>query len=65
MLLNEHWQNQVGDFTFDSDRFPVTTNITIDIIHRRGFRIALTLQPFIATESRNFAAAVEEGLLVS
>ncbi|XP_073978465.1 myogenesis-regulating glycosidase isoform X2 [Rhodnius prolixus] len=64
VLLNEHWQNQVGDFTFDSDRFPVTTNITIDIIHRRGFRIALTLQPFIATESRNFAAAVEEGLLV-
>lgn len=47
----------------DHERFP-TMNETIDIIHRRGFKIALTVQPFIATESSNFAAAVQNGLLV-
>ena len=63
MLLNEHWQVHVGDFTLDKERFP-TMEETIDIIHRRGFRIALTVQPFIGTESKNFALAVKAGFLV-
>ncbi|XP_054285372.1 myogenesis-regulating glycosidase isoform X2 [Macrosteles quadrilineatus] len=64
VLLNEFWQGEVGDFTVDRDRFP-TMQKTIEIIHRRGFRIALTVQPFIGTESKNFAAAVKNGLLVT
>lgn len=54
----------MGDFTLDQKRFP-TMKETINIIHRRGFRIVVTIQPFISTESRNFAAAVREGILVS
>ncbi|XP_014249264.1 myogenesis-regulating glycosidase isoform X3 [Cimex lectularius] len=64
VLLNEHWQVHVGDLTLDKERFP-TMEETIDIIHRRGFRIALTIQPFISTESKNFAVAVEKGLLIT
>lgn len=63
-MLNEFWQAEVGDFTFDEQRF-ATIKDTIDIIHRRGFRIILTIQPFIGTESVNFAEAVREDLLVS
>lgn len=64
MLLNEFWQAEVGDFSIDVERFP-TMGTTIDIIHRRGFRIVLTIQPFIGTESKNFGPAVKESLLVS
>jgi len=64
VLLNEFWQAEVGDFTVDTKRFP-TMEKTIQIIHRRGFRIALTVQPFISTESANFATAVRDGLLVT
>lgn len=64
MLLNEFWQAEMGDFTLDQKRFP-TMKETINIIHRRGFRIVVTIQPFISTESSNFAAAVREGILVS
>ncbi|XP_075219236.1 myogenesis-regulating glycosidase isoform X2 [Lycorma delicatula] len=64
VLLNEFWQSEVGDFTVDEERFPTMAK-TIDVIHRRGFRIALSIQPYICTESSNFASAVKEGLLVT
>lgn len=64
VLLNEFWQTEVGDLTVDEERFP-TMEKTIDIFHRRGFRIALSIQPYISTESSNFATAVRQGLLVT
>lgn len=64
VLLNEFWQAEVGDFSIDIERFP-TMEKTIDIIHRRGFRIVLTIQPFIGTESKNFGPAAKQSLLVT
>ncbi|PSN44064.1 hypothetical protein C0J52_15921 [Blattella germanica] len=64
VLLSEAWQPQVGDFDLDPVRFS-TMDETINIIHRRGFRIVLTIQPFLSTESTNFAEAVKKRLLVS
>ncbi|KAL1509393.1 hypothetical protein ABEB36_004142 [Hypothenemus hampei] len=63
VLLNEFWQNQVGDFEVDTERFP-TLHETIEVLSRRGFRVVFTIQPFISTESINFAEAVEKRLLV-
>ncbi|XP_059479473.1 myogenesis-regulating glycosidase isoform X1 [Neocloeon triangulifer] len=64
VLLNEFWQSSAGDLVLDESRFP-TFKDTVDIIHRRGFRVVLTVQPFISTESNNFYEAVREGLLVN
>lgn len=64
VLLNEFWQEHIGDFTVDENRFP-TFQETIEIMHRRGFRIVFTIQPFISTESKNFAEAVKRRLLIS
>ncbi|PNF28508.1 hypothetical protein B7P43_G14787 [Cryptotermes secundus] len=64
VLLSEAWQPHVGDFVLDPFRFP-TMDETIDIIHRRGFRIVFTIQPFLSTESTNFAEAVQKHLLVN
>uniref|UniRef100_A0A1I8MWD4 Glycosyl hydrolase n=1 Tax=Musca domestica TaxID=7370 RepID=A0A1I8MWD4_MUSDO len=63
ILINEFWQANVGDFTVDQRRFP-TLNKTIDLLHRRGFKIVFTIQPFISTDSENFKEAVRKKLLI-
>ncbi|XP_072759476.1 uncharacterized protein [Anoplolepis gracilipes] len=64
VLLSEEWQPSPGDFVLDEDRFP-SMEETINIIHRRGFRIVFSIQPFISTESVNFKDAVANRLLIS
>ncbi|XP_057651254.1 myogenesis-regulating glycosidase [Diorhabda carinulata] len=64
ILFNEFWQNQIGDFELDEKRFTNFSNFMTKQ-SRRGFRVVFTIQPFISTESFNFAKAVEENLLIS
>lgn len=64
VLLSEEWQPSPGDFVLDEERFP-SMEETINIIHRRGFRIVFSIQPFISTESMNFKDAVASRLLIS
>lgn len=63
VLINEFWQKNIGDFKFDPERFP-TLEDTFNILRRRGFRISLSIQPFISTESENFLEAVDKKLLI-
>uniref|UniRef100_A0ABD2WU37 Myogenesis-regulating glycosidase n=1 Tax=Trichogramma kaykai TaxID=54128 RepID=A0ABD2WU37_9HYME len=63
VLLSEQWQPSSGDLALDEARFHSMRH-TIDVMHRRGFRIVFTLQPFVSTESSSFRQAVAEGLLV-
>ncbi|XP_037934529.1 myogenesis-regulating glycosidase isoform X2 [Teleopsis dalmanni] len=63
ILVNEFWQNNIGDLTVDSTRFPTLKN-TIDVLHRRGFKVVFTVQPFISTDSENFKEAVKNKLLI-
>jgi myogenesis-regulating glycosidase len=63
VLINEYWQKDIGDFVLDTKRFQTLEN-TVDILHRRGFRISLTIQPFISTESVSFSEAVNKHLLI-
>ncbi|XP_033207115.1 myogenesis-regulating glycosidase isoform X2 [Belonocnema kinseyi] len=64
VLLSDEWQPNPGDFVLDEKRFP-SMEETINIIHRRGFRIVFSIQPFISTESQNFQDAVTNRLLIS
>ncbi|XP_017773034.1 PREDICTED: uncharacterized family 31 glucosidase KIAA1161 isoform X2 [Nicrophorus vespilloides] len=64
VLINEFWQRHVGDFTVDKERF-ATFEKTLEIIRRRGFRVVFSIQPFISTESSNFARAVKKRILIS
>lgn len=63
VLLSEQWQRHVGDFEVDEERFTALDDI-INVLHRRGFRISLTIQPFISTESKTFAELVRKKLLI-
>uniref|UniRef100_A0A182YN94 Glycoside hydrolase family 31 N-terminal domain-containing protein n=1 Tax=Anopheles stephensi TaxID=30069 RepID=A0A182YN94_ANOST len=63
VLVNEFWQRTIGDFRLDAERFP-TLDETVNILHRRGFRVSFMIQPFISTESSNFREAVAKKLLI-
>lgn len=63
VLISEQWQRHVGDFEMDEERFSLLDEI-ITVLHRRGFRISLTIQPFVSTESKTFAELVNKKLLV-
>lgn len=63
VLINEQWQHFVGDFTMDEERFQAL-NDTINVLHRRGFRVSLTIQPYVSTESQNFIDLLSKKLLV-
>ncbi|KAH8266755.1 hypothetical protein KR026_005518 [Drosophila bipectinata] len=63
IVINEFWQENIGDFTVDKSRFP-TLKDTIAVLHRRGFKVVLTIQPFISTDSANFKDAVRRKLLI-
>ncbi|KAG5674189.1 hypothetical protein PVAND_004171 [Polypedilum vanderplanki] len=63
VLVSEQWQKHVGDFEVDEENFNSLADI-IDVLHRRGFKISLTIQPFISTESKTFAELVEKKLLI-
>lgn len=64
VLINEFWQNEIGDFTVDPSRFELL-NTTIDKLHRRGFKVAFTIQPYVSTESDNFPDCVQKRLLIT
>lgn len=63
VLINEQWQHFAGDYEMDEDRF-TALNDTINVLHRRGFRVSLTIQPFVSTESQNFVELLSRKLLV-
>jgi len=61
--LDESWQRTLGDLEFDPDRFP-TIEETVNITRRRGFKIAVTVQPYFSIGSTNYAKGVERGIWV-
>lgn len=63
VLISEQWQRNVGDYEVDDVHFKSLDDI-INVLHRRGFRISLTIQPFVSTESKSFAELVERKLLI-
>lgn len=63
ILVNEFWQKEIGDFTVDAERFQRFAE-TIKELHKLGFRIVLTVQPFISTDSVSFKEGVEKKLLI-
>lgn len=64
VLISEQWQHFAGDYEIDEERFKAL-NDTINVLHRRGFRISLTIQPFVSTESENFKELLRKNLLIS
>jgi alpha-glucosidase (family GH31 glycosyl hydrolase) len=61
--IDDRWQTQYGDLTFDPARFP-DPNRMVDELHRRGFAVTCWVMPFINPEAENFPLARERGFLL-
>lgn len=64
VLFDERWQKNVGDFVVDEQRSEEFAE-TVKILQRRGFKVALSVQPLISTQSAMFGEAVERQLLIT
>merc|ERR1712142_1276234 len=63
LLLDYHWQENMGDFSFNRNKFP-DLKMVQDTVRGAGLRLALTINPFVSVESRTFKEGVKEGLFV-
>lgn len=56
--LDDKWEKNYGDFTFDTAKFPHPKEM-VDQLHRKGFRVTLWTYPFVNVESPVFKAKQE------
>jgi len=61
--IDDKWEKNYGDFTFDPERFPDPKEL-VDEIHGMGYLVTLWVYPFINYESENFEYAKDRGYLV-
>jgi len=63
ILLDHHWQQNMGDFTFSRSHFSKLRQAQ-DAVREAGLKLALTISPFVSVDSPNFRQGVMEGLFV-
>ncbi|XP_055953812.1 myogenesis-regulating glycosidase-like [Argiope bruennichi] len=64
LLLDSRWQKQEGNLDFNDTNFPNPKEI-LKILHNKGFRVLLTIHPFVCLPTRIFEQASSERLFVS
>ena len=63
ILLPPSWQGRPGELTFDSKRFPDPDSM-VDILEKKGFRLALSIHPFVSVNAPAFSNGTQDGLWV-
>ncbi|KAK3864537.1 hypothetical protein Pcinc_029805 [Petrolisthes cinctipes] len=63
ILLPPSWQARPGDLVFDAEYFPDPIAM-VQKIKLQGFRLALTIHPFVSVETPYFNTGTQEGLWV-
>ena len=63
LLLDYHWQKNMGDFKFDENDFP-NVKETIKMVNETGLKLVLTVNPYVSTASDNFGLGVDQKLFV-
>ncbi|GFR12892.1 myogenesis-regulating glycosidase [Trichonephila clavata] len=64
LLLDSRWQSLEGSLDFNETNFPNPREI-LKILHNKGFRVLLTVHPYVCLPSRIFEQANADRLLVS
>ncbi|XP_076305243.1 myogenesis-regulating glycosidase-like [Tachypleus tridentatus] len=64
ILLHSNWQKHFGDFDFHSNYFGSPKEL-INILHRKGFKILLTVYPYLCLESPVFMVGLNQSYFIS
>ncbi|XP_063602141.1 myogenesis-regulating glycosidase-like isoform X2 [Penaeus indicus] len=63
VLLPPSWQSQPGDLVFDPKRFPDPA-VMARKIEEKGFKLALTIHPFVSVNAPTFEKGTLDGLWI-
>lgn len=64
LLIDTKWQEVEGDLTFNPHLFPNPTEI-LSILHNKGFKVLLSVHPYICLGASVFTNATEQNYFVS
>ena len=60
-IIDGGWQNNYGDWTFDTRRFP-DPKAMVDELHALGFKVMLWVVPYVASCGLKFISQIREDL---
>ena len=60
-IIDGGWQNNYGDWTFDTRRFP-DPKAMVDELHALGFKVMLWVVPYVACSGLKFISQIREDL---
>ena len=63
LLLDYHWQQHMGDFTFHRENFPQLSLLRHTVSWAKR-KLAITINPFVSVESEHFKEGVQRKLFV-
>lgn len=63
LVFDGEWEENYGDFVFDSVNFPSVDN-TLITLRNKGFRLLLTVSPYVSIKSPNFETALASGYFI-
>ncbi|MDR3694479.1 glycoside hydrolase family 31 protein [Mucilaginibacter sp.] len=63
LMIDDHWADYYGKFSFRKDRFPDPASM-IDQLHLLGFKVMLWVSPFISSDSEIFQTLNDKKLLL-
>jgi len=63
LLLDYHWQKNMGDLSFNKLNFPKIDQLK-SAARDGGLKLAITINPFVSVESKEFKYGVKEKLFV-
>ena len=63
LLLDYHWQQNMGDFSFNKNNFPSLSQIK-SAVKVAGLKLVITINPFVSVESKHFKDCVKNKLFV-
>ena len=63
LLLDYHWQQHMGDFTFHRENFPQLSLLRHTVSWEKR-KLAITINPFVSVESEHFKEGVQRKLFV-
>ena len=64
ILLPQGWRSATGTFTFDAEAYP-TPEALIKDLHSKGWKVMLTVTPYVPAAGRGYRRSLKEGRLMT
>ena len=64
ILIPQGWRSATGTITFDTDAYPAPKEL-IDRLHSEGWKVMLTVTPYVPAAGRGYLRSLKEGRLMT